>query len=144
VLRRDVTLRIGSESESVSSNSRTRDDIQGVTLCPRRDTRRVGRSIALLAILLSVKEYADNRMHYNELKVRVLDLFKTDAEMDSFKIRELLHLDSELKLTDKAVEMALMRYSRQGLLSRIRRGSRFQYSLTDRGLARREWLVKNR
>ena len=44
---------------------------------------------------------------------------------------------------DKAVEMALLRYWRQGLLSRSRRAGRFQYALTERGLARKEWLLKN-
>ena len=81
-------------------------------------------------------------MNYNELKIRVLNLFESTQEFDSLRIRELLATEKTLKLTDKAVEMALMRYWRQGLLSRIRRAGRFQYSLTERGLARRQWLLK--
>ena len=83
-------------------------------------------------------------MHYNELKIRVLSLFESAQEFDSLKIRRLLAREKSLKLTDKAVEMALMRYWRQGLLSRTRRSGMFHYSLTERGLARRDWLMKNR
>jgi len=82
-------------------------------------------------------------MNYNELKIRILGLFELTQDLDSFKIREILSTDTTLKLTDKAVEMALLRYWRQGLLSRTRRAGRFQYSLTQRGLARKEWLLKN-
>jgi len=83
-------------------------------------------------------------MHYNELKIRVLSLFKPAQELDSLKIRQLLATEETLKLTDKAVEMALMRYWRQGLLSRTRKSGMFHYSLTERGFARKEWLLKNR
>jgi len=82
-------------------------------------------------------------MNFNELKVRILGLFDSTQEFDSFKIRQLLATEENLNLTDKAVEMALLRYWRQGLLSRTRRAGRFQYALTERGLARREWLLKN-
>jgi DNA-binding transcriptional regulator PaaX len=83
-------------------------------------------------------------MNYNELKIRVLGLFETTTELDSFEIRQLLAIEKTLKLTDKAVEMALLRYWKQGLLSRTRRAGRFQYALTERGLGRKEWLLKNR
>ena len=83
-------------------------------------------------------------MHYNELKIRILSLFESTAELDSLRIRQLLAKEKAVQLTDKAVEMALMRYWRQGLLSRTRRSGMFQYSLTERGLARREWLTKNK
>jgi len=84
------------------------------------------------------------RMNYNELKIRILGLFEPMQEFDSLKIRELLATEKTVKLTDKAVEMALLRYWRQGLLGRTRRAGRFQYALTERGLARKEWLLKNR
>jgi len=83
-------------------------------------------------------------MQYNELKIRVLSLFKSAQELDSLKIRQLLATEKTLKLTDKAVEMALMRYWRQGLLSRTRQSGMFHYSLTERGLARKRWLMNNR
>ena len=83
-------------------------------------------------------------MNYNELKIQILSLFEMSQERDSRKIRELLGTEKTLKLTDKAVEMALMRYWRQGLLTRTRRAGMFQYSLTEKGHARREWLHKNK
>ena len=82
-------------------------------------------------------------MNYNELKIRILSLFEGMQEFDSLKIRKLLATKKTLKLNDKAVEMALMRYWRQGLLSRTRRSGMFQYSLTKRGHARKEWLLRN-
>jgi hypothetical protein len=82
-------------------------------------------------------------MNYNELKIRILGLFEPTQEFDSFKIRKLLETEKTPQLTDKAVEMALLRYWRQGLLSRTRRAGRFQYALTERGIARKEWLLKN-
>jgi hypothetical protein len=64
-------------------------------------------------------------MNYNELKIRILQLFTSTGELDSLGIREILAKDKTLSLTDKAVEMALMRYWRQGLLSRTRRSRMF-------------------
>jgi predicted transcriptional regulator len=82
-------------------------------------------------------------MDYNELKIRVLSLFGSSSELDSEKVRA--HLAEErIELSDKAVEMALLRYFRQGLLSRTRRSGRFQYRMTEKGVARRVWLSKAR
>jgi hypothetical protein len=80
-------------------------------------------------------------MDYNELKIRVLGLFEASVELDSEKVRTHL-VSSKIQLSDKAVEMALLRYFRQGLLSRTRRSGRFQYRMTEKGLARRVWLSK--
>ncbi len=82
-------------------------------------------------------------MDYNELKIRVLSLFEASGELDSEKVRTRL-VGEKIELSDKAVEMALLRYFRQGLLSRTRRSGRFQYGLTVKGLARRIWLSKAR
>ena len=82
-------------------------------------------------------------MDYNELKIRVLTLFEASAELDSQRVRDLLS-GVKIELSDKAVEMALLRYSRQGLLVRTRRSGRFHYRLTEKGSARREWLSKIR
>jgi len=82
-------------------------------------------------------------MEYNELKKRVLRLFEASVELDSEKVRTRL-VDAKIELSDKAAEMALLRYFRQGLLSRTRRFGRFQYRLTEKGLARRIWLSKAR
>jgi len=80
-------------------------------------------------------------MDYNELKIRVLSLFESSGELDSEKVRTRL-VGVKIELSDKAVEMALLRYFRQGLLSRTRRSGRFQYGLTEKGVARRIWLSK--
>jgi DNA-binding transcriptional regulator PaaX len=80
-------------------------------------------------------------MDYNELKIRVLNLFEASGELDSERVRTHL-VRAKIELSDKAVEMALLRYFRQGLFSRTRRSGRFQYRLTEKGLARRVWLLK--
>jgi DNA-binding transcriptional regulator PaaX len=80
-------------------------------------------------------------MDYNELKIRVLSLFEPSGELDSESVRIRL-VGAKIELSDKAVEMALLRYFRQGLLSRTRRSGRFQYRLTEKGVARRVWLSK--
>jgi len=80
-------------------------------------------------------------LDYNELKIQVLSLFEASGELDSEKVHTRL-VGAKIELSDKAVEMALLRYFRQGLLSRTRRSGRFQYGLTEKGLARRDWLSK--
>jgi DNA-binding transcriptional regulator PaaX len=82
-------------------------------------------------------------MDYNQLKIRVLGLFEASGELDSEKVRTHL-AGAKIDQSDKAVEMALLRYFRQGLLSRTRRSGRFQYRMTEKGLARRVWLSKTR
>jgi DNA-binding transcriptional regulator PaaX len=82
-------------------------------------------------------------MDYNELKIQVLSLFEASSELDSQRVRSLLS-GMKVELSDKAVEMALLRYSRQGLLTRTRRSGRFHYRMTEKGLARKVWLSKTR
>jgi len=82
-------------------------------------------------------------LDYNELKIRVLSLFEPSKDLDSQKIRDLLS-GMKVQLSDKAVEMALLRYSRQGLLAKTRRSGRFHYKMTEKGLARKIWLSKTR
>jgi DNA-binding PadR family transcriptional regulator len=82
-------------------------------------------------------------MHYNELKILVLGLFDPKQELESPRIRTLLLREKGVRATDKAIEMALMRYSRQGLLSRNRRNGLFYYRLTEKGASRLVWLLKN-
>jgi len=82
-------------------------------------------------------------MDYNQLKVRILSLMDPAKELDSVQIGEKLASDGLRGHGGKALEMALLRYWRQGLLSRTRRGRRYYYRLTERGKARREWLLKS-
>ena len=80
-------------------------------------------------------------MDYNQLKIRVLRLFKGPEELASEKIRALL-LESKTELSDKAMKMALMRYTRQGLLARDKKAGHYHYRLTQKGVARRDWLSR--
>jgi DNA-binding transcriptional regulator PaaX len=80
-------------------------------------------------------------LDYNQLKIRVLALFKGSEELSSDDIRMLLR-KSKIDLTDKAVKMALMRYTRQGILARSKKAGLYHYRLTEKGLARRTWLTK--
>ena len=79
-------------------------------------------------------------MDYNQLKLRILELFKKSEEYESAQVLALIVSKSGPRHRAKAIEMALMRYWRQGLLKRERRGGRFYYSLSERGEARRAWL----
>ena len=79
-------------------------------------------------------------MEYNELKRIVLELIESSHNIDSFRIQALLRRLFRRKFSRHAVEMALYRYYRQGLLSRERRGRRYYYVITDKGKRRLEWL----
>ena len=79
-------------------------------------------------------------MDYNQLKLMILELFKKSEEYESAQVLEFITSKKRAEHRDKAIEMALMRYWRQGLLKRERRSGRFFYSLSERGEARRAWL----
>ena len=81
-------------------------------------------------------------MEYNELKLRILSLFEESSDLDCVLVRRGIGGEKGLGLTEKAVEMALLRYFRMGLLGRTRKGRRFYYRLTGKGRARREWLLR--
>ena len=81
-------------------------------------------------------------MDYNQLKIRVLSLFGP-RELTSEEVRTQLQ-EVQTELSDKAVKMALMRYTRQGLLTRSKKKGRYHYALTEKGSARREWLLKTK
>jgi predicted transcriptional regulator len=83
------------------------------------------------------------KMDYNQLKMRVLELFKGPAELASEDLRRMLH-DTQVEVSDKAMKMALMRYTRQGLLARSKKKGHYCYSLTEKGSARRDWLSNTR
>ena len=76
------------------------------------------------------------------MKIMILRMFEGDKELDSGEVLKLLAREKAAPKVDKAVEMALLRYWRQGLLARTRKGGRFYYKLTGRGVSRREWLTK--
>jgi len=80
-------------------------------------------------------------LDYNELKKQVLHLFGASQELGSNEIRQILERTDTI-LSDKAVKMALMRYTRQGLLVRSKKTGVYRYRLTEKGVARRIWLSK--
>lgn len=82
-------------------------------------------------------------LDYNRLKVRVLELLSGRGELASEQILKLLQ-NSGAQLSDKGLKMALMRYTRQGLLARVKRRGRYHYSITAKGSARRDWLLKTK
>jgi DNA-binding transcriptional regulator PaaX len=82
-------------------------------------------------------------LDYNQLKIRVLALFRGSEELASDDIRRLLS-ELQIELSDKAVKMALMRYTRQGILARGKKAGLFRYRLTEKGMARRDWLSRTR
>lgn len=81
-------------------------------------------------------------MDYNELKLRILTLFDDSSDLDSVLVRGGIRNEKGLGPTEKAIEMALLRYFRMGLLVRTRKGRRFYYRLTGKGRARRQWLLR--
>src|SRR5207302_10770237 len=95
-------------------------------------------------LLLTLTDPLDRpRIDYNEPKRRGLSLFEPSSELDSQRVRILLS-GMKIELSDKAVEMALLQYSRQGLLARTRWSGRFHYRMTEKGVARRIWLSKTK
>jgi DNA-binding transcriptional regulator PaaX len=78
-------------------------------------------------------------MDYNVLKTLVLGLLSKTGPMDSNSLAKELS-ESQATLDVHALRMALMRYYKQGLLSRQRTGGMYRYSLTERGLRRLNWL----
>src|SRR6266480_178626 len=143
MIRQGVTFRVGNESESISAQDESRAGRQGVTYSRVLNLLRCPATPGPnLLLSLGVPATAPS-MDYNVLKIRVLSLFDASSELDSQRVRNLLS-SMKIELSDKAVEMALLRYSRQGLLARTRRSGRFQYRMTEKGLARRIWLSKAR
>lgn len=64
--------------------------------------------------------------------------------MDSCDVAQRLRDERRVDTSIRAVQMALMRYWRQGLLHRDRRGGRYVYMLSDKGSRRLVWLKGTR
>ncbi|HZD12273.1 MAG TPA: hypothetical protein VE177_01980 [Candidatus Binatus sp.] len=82
-------------------------------------------------------------MEHNRLKILILELLGPTGQ-DSHQVRQLVKEKDSVDLSQRAIEMALLRYWRQGLLRRERNGRRFNYVITERGVARREWLTSQK
>jgi DNA-binding MarR family transcriptional regulator len=73
---------------------------------------------------------------HNEGKISVLDALDELEEADSFQVWE--HLDEDVSI--KAIQMALSRYYKMGLVGRTRKPDRV-YFLTEKGFERLEFLL---
>ena len=80
-------------------------------------------------------------MEFNELKIMVLEILEESEAMSSDEI--LYSLDDDVEIDPKALQMALLRYHRQGLLHREKRGRNYYYEITERGIDRLNWLRDN-
>jgi DNA-binding transcriptional regulator PaaX len=78
-------------------------------------------------------------LRYNQLKEMILRALSELGEETSLGLMERLRGEGAA-ISEKALQMALLRYYRQGLLSRRRRKGLYRYSLTDKGRRRLEWL----
>jgi DNA-binding transcriptional regulator PaaX len=77
-------------------------------------------------------------MDYNKLKIMVL---KTLDKSEGMNFHELLtSLKESPIINPKALQMALLRYCRQGLLQRRKHGRYYRYKITERGKSRLNWL----
>ncbi len=72
---------------------------------------------------------------YNEAKVVILEAL---IDVGEATVDDLVGL---LGWSREGMAMALLRYSRQGLVSRRREGREYIYSLTQRGFERLEYLT---
>jgi DNA-binding transcriptional regulator PaaX len=58
--------------------------------------------------------------------------------------QELLgQFKKDLIIDQKAIQMALLRYHRQGLLNRRKNGKYYLYKISERGKTRLKWLRNN-
>ena len=76
-------------------------------------------------------------MRYNEAKKCILETLE-ERDMDSQGIHEDLNEFTNISI--KAVQMALLRYYRWGLLERARDDGIYYYEITDKGIERLNWL----
>ncbi len=79
-------------------------------------------------------------MDYNELKELILESISQIESVDSNTLAESIRKARDQRFDIHAVRMALMRYYKQGLLSRQRVGGLYKYGLTQRGQRRLTWL----
>ncbi len=76
---------------------------------------------------------------YNERKLSVLDALDELGEADSFQVWD--HLDEDVSL--EAIQMALSRYYKMGLVGRTRKPDRV-YFLTEKGFERLNFLLESK
>ncbi len=79
-------------------------------------------------------------LDYNELKLPVLQIVAKMGSVNSNQLWKELEGLRGISIDIHALRMALMRYYKQGLLKRERRGGMFSYALSERGVQRLHWL----
>ena len=84
------------------------------------------------------------KMDYNELKRVLLRSLADAGPTDSSSLLERLSTTGIGNFEIHAIRMALVRYYRQGLLTRVRIGGEFRYSLSSRGVSRLKWLEETK
>lgn len=80
-------------------------------------------------------------LDYNQLKLAVLQAFSETGSAESGQLTKRLE-SVGIFIEIHALRMALMRYHKQGLLKRERKGGVLVYSLSERGVARLRWLQR--
>ena len=83
-------------------------------------------------------------MHFNELKLQILQVLSKTGPVDSSSLAGAIAESKRMALDIHALRMALMRYYKQGLLRRERARGMFRYALTERGLQRLHWLEQQK
>ena len=78
-------------------------------------------------------------LEYNQLKRLILRALAQEPKDSLTLVAQLSH-EGIGQFEIHAVRMALVRYYKQGLLNRERRGGMFTYSISERGRRRLEWL----
>ena len=79
-------------------------------------------------------------MQYNRLKQIVLESVSGNGWFSSKDIDRSLRNERNVEVSIRALQMALLRYFRQGLLERERHSGRYLYRLSSRGGQRLSWL----
>jgi hypothetical protein len=84
--------------------------------------------------------YLTLKYRYNELKKSVLASFIPNRSFSSLEVVDRLRDDQKIVSSVRAIQMALMRYVRLGLLHREWSGGVYSYSLSEKGARRLLWL----
>ena len=84
--------------------------------------------------------YLTLKYRYNELKKSILALFIPNRSLSSLEVVDRLREERKIVSSVRAVQMALMRYARWGLLHRERSGGVYRYSLSEKGTRRLQWF----
>ena len=83
----------------------------------------------------------DARQAYNQTKIRMLSLLSSREELDSKEIARRLRCGHGFVASLRSVEMALLRYYRQGLVVRTGVRGGYRYRLSEKGAGRLKWLL---